>query len=102
MAPGTWRLAASRSPAFERRVVVLAPGSRHPYRAEEWHDALVSIDNGEIRLERPGQPPRPFRRGDLLCLTGLGLCAIHNPGPLPAVLTALSRRSPRSARSDRS
>jgi hypothetical protein len=79
-------------PAFERRVIVLAPGEHRPYRAEEWGDALVSIDSGEIRLECAGKTPRPFRPGDLLWLGGLGLSAIHNPGPVPAVLIATSRR----------
>jgi hypothetical protein len=76
---------------FARRVVVLAPGDRRPYRAEEWGDALVSIDSGEIQLEGRGQPPRPFRRGDLLWFEGLGLSAINNPGPEPAVLVVTSR-----------
>ena len=87
-------LTGGPSPAFERRVVVLSPGERRPYRAEEWGDALVSIDSGEIRLEGAGKAPRPFCRGDLLWLGGLGLSAIHNPGPNPAVLIATSRRLP--------
>jgi hypothetical protein len=93
-------MAAGRR-AFERRVVVLGPGGRRPYRDEEWRGAIVSIERrgaivsieqGEIELERPGHAPRPFRRGDLLWLAGLGLSAIHNPGPFPAVLAATSRR----------
>jgi hypothetical protein len=84
--------AASR--AFERRVVVLPPGGRRLYRAHEWGDALVSIERGRIELECAGQPPRPFRRGHLLWFVGLGLRAIHNPGRVPAVLTATSRRRP--------
>jgi hypothetical protein len=84
-------MAAGRR-AFERRVVVLGPGGRWPYRDEEWRGAIVSIEQGEIELERPGQAPCPFRRGDLLWLAGLGLSAIHNPGPFPAVLAATSRR----------
>ena len=82
------------SAAFERRVVVIGPGDRRPYRVPEWRDALVSIDSGEIELECAGQPPQRFRQGDLLWLGGLGLRAIHNPGPEPAVLTALARRPP--------
>jgi hypothetical protein len=79
---------------FERRVLVLPPGSRRPYRPEEWWDALVSIDRGRIQLECVVGPARTFGRGDLLWLGGLGLRSIHNPGPDPAVLTAVSRRRP--------
>jgi hypothetical protein len=92
MRSGPPLLGGALSPAFERRVVVLGPGGRHTYRPDEWRDALVSVDSGEIELECAGQPPRAFRRGDLLCLADLELIAIHNSGPEPAVLTAVSRR----------
>lgn len=82
------------SPAFDRRVVVLPPGQRLAYSADEWRDALVSIDRGAILLECDTHAVRRFRRGDLLCLDGMGLTAIYNPGPEVAVLTATSRRLP--------
>jgi hypothetical protein len=88
-------LGGAHNPAFARRVVVLQPGARRPYRAEEWRDALVVVERGVIELERAGQGPRAFRRGDLLWLADLGLRAIHNPGPGPAVLMALTRGASR-------
>jgi hypothetical protein len=78
-------------PGFVRRVVVIQPGNRRPYRRRDWKDAIVSVDSGEIWLECDGQSARSFRRGDLLTLRGLGLRAIYNPGPDVAVLIAVSK-----------
>ena len=83
--------ALRRSAAFARRVLVLPPGARRPCRDGEWKGTLVAINSGRIELERAGQPARRFQQGDLLWLGGLGLSAIHNPGPAPAILTAVSR-----------
>ena len=83
--------ALRRSATFARRLLVLPPGARRPYRAGEWKSTFVSIDSGRIELERAGQPARLFQQGDVLWLTGLGLSAIHNPGPTPAILTLVSR-----------
>jgi hypothetical protein len=85
-------LGAALLPRFARRVLVLAPGCRHPYRPTEWRGALVVIEWGEVQLEFAGQSPRRFGRDALLCFGGLGLSAIYNPGPGPAVLMAVWRR----------
>jgi hypothetical protein len=77
---------------FQRRVVVLGPRDRRAYRPADWRDAIVLVDHGQIQLEFAGQPPRRFGRGALLCLGGLGLSAIYNHGPQPAVLIAVWRR----------
>jgi hypothetical protein len=80
------------SDAFHRRVVTVAPGDHRPYRPDEWWDAIVFVDQGEIELEcRAGGLAR-FKRGDTLWLTGLPLIALHNRGDEPAVLVAVSRR----------
>ena len=79
-------------PAFERRVLALAAGTRHRYEPGEWRDTLVLIESGEIELQCAGQPSRRFHRGHLLWLTGLGVSAIHNHGPEAAVLVAVRRR----------
>ena len=78
-------------PAFERWVVVLAPGGRRDYRPAEWRDALVSVDLGELALEGAG-PPRRLCAGALLSLAGLPLVAISNPGCGPTVLVVVRRR----------
>jgi hypothetical protein len=71
---------------------MLAPDRAHAYRAADWRDALVIVEQGEIELEGLGGGRWHFRRGDVLWFTGLPLRALHNPGPEPAVLVALSRR----------
>lgn len=78
-------------PAFERRVIVVAPGRSHAYDEAEWRDALVVVKHGEIELDCSAGGCRRFGRGAVLCLTGLPLRALRNRGPEPAVLVAVSR-----------
>ena len=73
------------------RVVTVAAGDK-AYREEEWRDALVVVETGRIELETQSGGRRGFRTGDVLCLVGLALRALHNPGPGPAVLWRCSRR----------
>lgn len=82
------------SPSFRTTVVTLAPGCSRPFRDAEWADALVVVEVGEIELEGDDGDRRRFRCGDLLCLAGLPLRALHNPGPGPAVLVSVTRRRP--------
>lgn len=93
MIPAGTLLAGALAPAFQRRVVVLEPLIRKPYRRSDWLDAVVLVDSGVIQLELVGQARRTFRRGDVLWLGGLGLSAIYNPGPEIAVLIAVWRRA---------
>jgi hypothetical protein len=79
---------------FARRTVVMAPGARHPYLAAEWNGALVLLDRGEIVVEGVAGTRWPFGPGATLWLAGLPVAALHNPGPVPAVLVAISRRPP--------
>jgi hypothetical protein len=78
-------------PAFELRVVAIAPGRARAYHEGEWRDALVFVERGEIELESACGSPR-FARGDVLWLIGLPLRALKNPGREPALLVAISRR----------
>ena len=79
-------------PGFEMRVVTVAPGSRDVVDDDEWHDALLVVEQGEIDLERDGGPRVRLRGGAVLWLWGLGLRALHNPGPVPTVMVAVHRR----------
>ena len=79
--------------SFERRKVVLAPGSSRPYVDDEWRDALVTVDSGELELECSRGGRRTFGTGDILWFTDLGLRTMHNRGPGPTVLLSISRRS---------
>jgi hypothetical protein len=79
-------------PAFDIRVVVLAPGGERAYEEAEWRDALVVLERGDIDLESLGGSRHHFRSGAVLWLSGLPLRALHNYGPAPALLVAVSRR----------
>jgi hypothetical protein len=79
-------------PAFELLAIVVPPRGERAFHPAEWRGALVVVERGEIELEWPGGTRRRFRRGELLCVSGLPLRALHNPGSGPAVLVAVSRR----------
>ncbi len=74
-------------------MVTVAAGRERTYDEAEWRDALVVVERGEIELECLGGSRHRFRRGDVLWLTGLPLRVLRNRGLVPAVLTAVSRRS---------
>jgi hypothetical protein len=74
--------------------VTLAPGSTRPYRAEDWTDALVVVERGEVELSCRVGGRRRFGAGAVMWLQGMELEALHNPGTEPTVLSAVSRRLP--------
>jgi hypothetical protein len=79
-------------PAFELRVIAVAPGRPRPYDEAEWRDAIVVLERGEIELESLGGSHLSFRSGDVLWLVGLPVRALHNLRSEPALLVAVSRR----------
>jgi hypothetical protein len=79
-------------PSFELRVVTLAPGRARPFDQAEWRDALVVVERGEVELECLSGGRWRFPRGGVLWLVGLPLRALHNRGPEPVLLVAVSRR----------
>ena len=95
--PGPERLTFLDGPLpsrFRLRAVMIAPGGTRPFRAAEWEDALVVVERGEVELEcRAGRRHR-FGTGAVMWLQGMDLHALHNPGTVPAVLSAVSRRLP--------
>jgi hypothetical protein len=83
-----------RLPSWVRlRLVIVTPGHRLAYDQADWRDAVVVVEGGALDLECLGGTLQRFVRGDLLCLHGLSLRALHNPGPEPAVLAVVSRRT---------
>ena len=78
--------------AFRRWTVTLDEGRPHPYRPSEWRDALVVVRRGRLHLECHDGGFRRFDEGAVLCLDGLALRALHNRGPGPTVLVAVTRR----------
>lgn len=85
-------------PAFERRVIVLVPEQIQAYDDAEWRGALVVVEHGQIELEGVDGSWHRFERGAILWLDRLPLRALHNRGPTPAVLVAVSRRAAQTER----
>ena len=79
-------------PGFDMAVVIVDPGDSRSFQEADWRDALVVVERGTIQLEASGGGRRDFATGDVLCLVGLSLRALHNRGPEPAVLVAVSRK----------
>jgi hypothetical protein len=79
---------------FRLRAMTLAPGSTRPYRAADWDDALVVVEQGEIELTCRAGGRRRFGAGAVMWLQGMELESLHNPGSEPTVLSAVSRRLP--------
>jgi hypothetical protein len=74
--------------------MTLDPGDTRPFRAEDWRDALVVVERGEIELRCHAGGRRRFSAGAIMWLQGMDLHELHNPGGEPAVLSAVSRRLP--------
>jgi hypothetical protein len=85
------------SPAFQLRLITLAPGAERPYDAGEWGGALVVVEVGEIELESLCGRRWQFGAGDVLWLADLPLRALHNPGSEAAVIAAVTKRDEFSA-----
>ena len=95
--PGPERLSFLHGPVpsrFRLRAMTLAPGGTWPYRAEDWDDALVVVERGEVELECRFGGRRRFPAGAIMWLQGMDLRALHNPGSEPTVISAVSRRLP--------
>jgi hypothetical protein len=95
--PGPERLTFLDGPLpsrFRLRAVTLAPASSRPFRAEEWNDALVVVERGEVELECNAGVRRRFGAGAVMWLQGMDLRTLHNPTGEPTVLSAVSRRLP--------
>ena len=78
--------------AFEFSIVTIPPGGARAYQEAEWRDALVVVETGSIELETRQGRRRAFATGDMLCLVGLSLRALHNHGHESVLLVAVSRR----------
>ncbi len=93
---GTFDLAGSVLPGarFRRREVVVPAGARLEFVDAEWRGALVVVEHGEIDLCCSRGGSRRFGPGAVLFFDGLGLVALHNPGPVDTLLVTVSRRHP--------
>jgi hypothetical protein len=94
-------LGLSLPASLELRAVVLAPRATLAHDDADWRGALVVVEQGTIDLVTRGGARRRLPRGAVVWLDGLSLGALHNPGPAPAVLAAVSRRARRPPARDR-
>ena len=76
---------------FRLRVIVLLPGSVKAYDSSEWAGELVVLERGRLELECSRRRRRALSGGAVFWLEGLPLRALHNPGTVPAVLSAVSK-----------
>jgi hypothetical protein len=81
------------SSRFDIRRVAVEPGGRLLYEEDDWRDALVVVERGEVVLETLCGGACFFRQGDALWLHRLPLASLHNRGGEPAVLVATSRHT---------
>jgi hypothetical protein len=84
--------------AFVLKILTLAPESEEPYREEDWADAIVIVERGELEVECQAGGRKLFRRGAILWLVGLPLRTLRNRGQEPVVLAAVSRAAMSFAR----
>lgn len=80
-----------RGAGFEGRLIAIPPGAQRAYDEAEWRDALVVIERGVIELESRSGLVCAFQPGDVLCLTGLRLRCLRNPGRVEALISSTSR-----------
>ena len=84
-------LDAELPPGFELELVSVEPGATRPYRDADWWDSLIVVEHGALELECVRGGRRRFEAGAVMWLAGLPLVALHNPGPEPVLLAAVSR-----------
>ena len=83
-----------RFPAsFRCRVVSLPPGVARLYSRFEWRDAIVFVECGGVEVETTDGSRYRFPPGAVLSLYGPPVRSLRNPGPVGAVLVAVSRRA---------
>lgn len=79
-------------PRFVTRLVVIEPSRSHRYVPDDWLDALVVVEFGEIELECAGSRALRFGAGEVLWLAGLPVRALRNRGMTPTGLLVVGRR----------
>jgi hypothetical protein len=78
-------------PPFERHEVTIAPGERIAALDDDWTDALVVVEEGQVELVGRHGARLHIGVGGVLWLSGLALRALRNPGDHSAVLSAVRR-----------
>src|SRR5262249_48988435 len=72
---------------FQVRLIIIPPGSERPYRAAEWHDALIRVERGSVELHSSTGQRLRLSKGAILSLDRLAPRAISNHSSTAAVLS---------------
>ena len=80
----------SRRRLAARRLLIELHRPRR-FEADEWLSSVVVVERGGLELEWRDGARLTFGPGDVLCLQGLGLVALHAATPAPAVLLVMRR-----------
>jgi len=75
---------------FQVRLIMIPPGSERPYRAAEWHDALIRVERGSIELQSTSGRRLRLSKGAILPLDRIALRTIRNHRPTAAVLSVFT------------
>ena len=68
------------------------PARSVPFDPADWRDAIVLVQGGPLALGCQAGGWRRFEAGAVLCLDGLALRVLRNPGPAAIRVVAVSRR----------
>ncbi len=71
--------------------LTIPPGSARLTRAPLWADALVVVQRGDVEVESAAGARETFHPGDVLCLEGVDVRLLRNPGPAEAELVSIRR-----------
>jgi hypothetical protein len=75
---------------FQVRLIMLPPCSERPYRAAEWHDALIRVERGSVELQSTSGRRLRLSKGAILPLDRVALRTIRNHRPTAAVLSVFT------------
>ncbi|GGM62570.1 hypothetical protein GCM10010106_05700 [Thermopolyspora flexuosa] len=85
-------LGAGLPASFRRRIVTIGPHGHRRYDESEWRDAIVVVGRGHVDVLCSDESVLRFGEGDVLCLAGLPVRVLCNPGADDTVLVAIRRR----------
>ena len=78
---------------FRLRTLRLQSGDAIDYLPADWADALVVVEQGELEVECCSGAVGRFGPGAVLAFAGLTVARLRNPGSVPLLLSAVSRRT---------
>jgi hypothetical protein len=75
---------------FRVRLIMIPPRGERPYRAAEWHNALIRVERGSVDLYSTSGCHLRLSKGATLSLDRLALRTIRNHRATAAVLSVFT------------